>query len=100
LKGVDMDVNAAYAAMHHAFTTQQARAGFDVASWLKYGYLPFDTDHSGCSETLELAFNAASMSVIAKALGKQSDFLIFQNQSTWYKNNWNPKYKFFLPENN
>jgi len=97
-KGITMDVNASYAACKYAFTNQQVHAGFDVSAWVKYKYMPSDIDWRGACITLELAYDAWSLSTFAKEIGELADAATFAAQSTYFQNVWNTEEKFFCPK--
>lgn len=104
-KGIcDFDVEFAYQSMKKtalASTPRGAafsgRRGNDDC--VKYGFCPADSMEQAVSRTLEYAWSDYSISLLAKALGKQEDASLFNTLSMNYKNVWNPKTKHFHPRN-
>jgi predicted alpha-1,2-mannosidase len=54
--------------------------------YLKYGYIPFDKERESVSKTLEYAFNDWCIALLAKELGKTSDYELFIKRASNYKN--------------
>jgi predicted alpha-1,2-mannosidase len=54
--------------------------------YLKYGYIPYDKERESVSKTLEYAFNDWCIALLAKELGKTSDYELFIKRASNYKN--------------
>jgi len=86
----DYDVELAFAAVTKMQTTlpQKVGNGFagnrDLASYLKYHYVPYDKGRF--SNSLEYAFDDWTVSQFAKALGKQEAYRMFSERGSWWKN--------------
>ncbi len=103
LKGVcDFDIEAAYQTMrdvalkgvppHCAFS---GRKGLE---WRRqFGYCPSDKVYLSVAATLESAWADHSLSLLARALGKQEDADLFARAAGGYRNLWNPQSRFFHP---
>ncbi len=106
LKGIKgYDVNEAYRLLRqNAFDVAPAADYADgkgrraLPSYLKYGYIPLedsvkDAPHRAeqVSRTLEYAFDDYALALMAKKLGKQSDYQLLINRSKNYKNVFDPE---------
>jgi len=100
LKGFkNFDINTAYKAMVQAATTNQKHAGRDcLDQWINLGFIPNDCDNRGVCSTLAYAYDDWVLSVVAKSLGNDKDYITFQNRSQNNKNVWHPQEKFFCPK--
>lgn len=61
----------------------------DLIPYLHYKFVP--ADKGRFSNTLEYAFDDWTVSQFAKTLGKESDFKVFADRGTWWKNAINPE---------
>ncbi|CAG8492480.1 13429_t:CDS:10 [Dentiscutata heterogama] len=65
-----------------------------LTDYKKYGYIPspYDRDlgyiNSPCSRTLEYSANDYSISLVAKGLGKNDDYIKYKNRATSWENLW------------
>jgi putative alpha-1,2-mannosidase len=85
--------------MYQGATQSQANAGrSDIEDWINIGYVAYDVDQHGCSETLEYALDDWAISGVATALGKSSDAAMFFNRSKNYENMWNHREKYMCPK--
>ncbi|PWJ54474.1 putative alpha-1,2-mannosidase [Dyadobacter jejuensis] len=88
------DVNKAYEAVHKMQTTPAANVGGgragneNLTTYLKHHYVPYDEGRF--SNSLEYSFDDYTVSQFAKALGKESDYKIFKERGTWWKNAIDP----------
>ncbi len=101
MKGIrDFDIEKAYKYMRqNAFDTPSRELYVDgkgrrsLQSYIKYGYIPledsvWDAFHrrEQVSRTLEYAFDDYALSIIAKTLGKDEDYVILKKRSENWKN--------------
>lgn len=86
----DFDIDKAYKAVHKMETTpaQKIAGGLagnqDLEHFLKYKYVPYDKGRF--SNTLEYAYDNWTVAQFAKALGKTSDYNLFEERGSWWKN--------------
>jgi predicted alpha-1,2-mannosidase len=82
LKGVKgFDPEKAYEAMKA--TMMQDQRGLDL--YKEYGYIPYELLDESVTITLEYAYDDWCVAQMAKALGKQDDYVFFLNRSKAYK---------------
>eukprot|EP01116_Phalansterium_solitarium_P000545 TRINITY_DN10357_c0_g1_i2.p1 TRINITY_DN10357_c0_g1~~TRINITY_DN10357_c0_g1_i2.p1 ORF type:complete len:745 (+),score=258.54 TRINITY_DN10357_c0_g1_i2:75-2309(+) len=94
------DAELAYNASRQVATTNEAHAGrTDIVDWINKGYVPFENDTRGCTESLEYAYDDWAVGQQAAMLGHADDAALFTNRSRQWRNLWNPQYKFFCPKN-
>jgi len=85
--------------MYQGATQSQQYAGrSDIEDWINIGYVAYDVDSKGCSDTLEYAMDDWAISGVATALGKASDAAMFFNRSKNYVNMWNTREKYMCPK--
>ncbi|WP_456441459.1 GH92 family glycosyl hydrolase, partial [Caldithrix abyssi] len=84
IKGIrDFDAELAYQAMKHS--AMQDHRGLKYYKTL--GYIPYDKEsHQSVSRTLEYAYDDWCIAQMAKALGKDKDFKLFNARAQFYKN--------------
>ena len=117
LRGIrDFDIQLAYKAMKHNATAVAPdeynimRPGLE--DWLKYGFIPDDIHNQmffyanyeemlrtravwgSVSTSLEYCIADWNLGQLAKALGKNNDYKLFQARSMLYKNNFDPSLNF------
>ena len=105
IKGIrDFDVETAYAAMRAGAAgpppkgaKYSGRRG--IGPYIKYRYCPSDLMDKAVSKTLEYAWADHSISLLASALGRDNDAVLFAEQAQNYRNLWNPKTQYFQPKN-
>ena len=104
-KGIrDFDVEFAYQNMKEiALNPMPKGAPFSGregnGSCRNYGYCPADSMDEAVSRTLEFSWSDYSISLLADALGKEKDAVLFHDLSMNYKNTWNPETQFFQARN-
>lgn len=82
-KGIrDFDVEKAYEAMKT--TMMQDERGLN--HYKKYGYIPYTLLEESVTITLEYAYNDWCIAQMAKALGKEADYLFFSKRAQAYQN--------------
>jgi predicted alpha-1,2-mannosidase len=103
LKGIrDFDVQTAYQAMRRT-ALEATRKGEPfsgregIEEYLRYNYCPAELMPEAVSRTLEFAYADYSISLLADALGYESDAKLFLAHSKYYKNVWNPETQYFQP---
>ncbi len=102
LKGItDFDVETAFSYMKTQAlqTTEDDDNRNHLPEYNQYGYCPADLCSIAVSCTLEYAWSDASVSLLARALGKEDDAALFEQRSKSYKKIFNPKTKYFQPRN-
>ena len=102
LKGVEFDVDAAYAAVK--FSTDGEHPGKPerqgAALYNEYGYLPADLGPDmSVSRTLEYAWEDAAAAVLAEAAGYPEEAVAYRARSMNYKNLWDADTRYFRPRN-
>ncbi len=97
VKGIrDFDVALAYQAMKHS--AMQDHRGLKYYKTL--GYIPYDKEsHQSVSRTLEYAYDDWCIAQIAKALGHEEDFKLFNARAQFYKNVFDSKIGFMRGRN-
>lgn len=78
----NFDAEKAFEAMKK--TVLSGRAGLEALR--KYDYIPCDLENESVSKTLEYAYNDWCVAQMAKALGKDDDYLFFMKASQNYTN--------------
>ncbi len=87
LKGIrNFDGEKAYEAMKK--TVLAPKAGMDA--YRRYHYIPFETENESVSKTLEYAYDDWCVAQMAKALGKEEDYLFFSGASRNYAHLFDP----------
>ncbi len=81
-----VDPERAYRAML-ASANQSIR---EVPAYMEYGYVPQDVNGGSVTKTLEYAFDDYCISLVAKKLGKQDDFIKFSKRAKNYSNHFDP----------
>ena len=102
LKGItDFEAAEAYAFMKNTAleTTAHPESHPDIQALNRYGYVPADLENISVSKTLELAWAAGSIALLADALGNTEDAALFTGKSMSYKNIFNPATKYFQGRN-
>ncbi|MFV0418392.1 MAG: GH92 family glycosyl hydrolase [Dysgonomonas sp.] len=86
----DYDVEKMFTAIKKMQTTPAQRVGDglagnrDLETYLKHKYVP--ADQGRFSNTLEYSFDDWTVSQLAKALGKTSDYEYFVDRGNWWRN--------------
>lgn len=101
LKGItDFNVDFIYEKMKQVAlnplpetTSASGRRG--IKGYLQYGYSPTELGKEAVSQTLEYAWADHSISLLAEALNKPEDQLLFKKHADFYKNVWNPRTQYF-----
>jgi predicted alpha-1,2-mannosidase len=72
--------------------------GGGIEYYIENGYVPYPLSNikygfhqDGSTQTLEYAYQDFTLAQFAKKLGKISDYHLFMNRATHYKNIWNPE---------
>ena len=87
IKGIrHFDAEKAYEAMKK--TALNSRAGMDA--YRRYHYIPYEMENESVSKTLEYAYNDWCIAQMAKALGKEDDYLFFLNSSRNFTHVFDP----------
>jgi predicted alpha-1,2-mannosidase len=95
IKGFDYE--KAYKACIGSSTTDHPGAPFSLFN--KYHYFPENIQSQSVSLTLEIAYDDWCVAQMAKLLGKTKDAAFFSERSTYYKNLYDSKTKFFRAKN-
>lgn len=83
MKGIrNFNAEKAYEAMKTSVLTDRAGMG----AYRQYHYIPYDLENESVSKTLEYAYDDWCVAQMAKALGKEDDYLFFLNASKNYAN--------------
>lgn len=91
-KGIrDYDIDLAYEAMKN----QLDHSGY----YSRMGFIPADKSAGSVSVCMEYSYNDWCMAEMAKKLGKEEDFLIYQQRAQFYKNLFDPGTGFMRPKN-
>jgi len=91
-KGIrDFDIDLAYGAMKN----QLDHSGY----YARMGYIPADKSGGSVSICLEYSYNDWCMAEMAKNLGKEEDFLVYQQRAQFYRNLFDPGTGFMRPKN-
>lgn len=91
----DYDVEKAFEAIKKMQTTPATRVagGFagnrDLLPYLKYKYVPIEKGRF--SNTMEYSYDDWTVGQMAKALGKYTEYDIFNDRGSWWKNAINPQ---------
>jgi predicted alpha-1,2-mannosidase len=91
----DFDAKKAFEAVVKMQTTPgtEVAGGYagnrDLLPYLKHKYVPHDLGRF--SNTLEYAYDDWTVSQFAKALGRETDYLIFSERGEYWKNAFNPE---------
>ncbi len=90
-KGFDgFDFNEAMNAMIASSTQSHLNSDWDLYN--KYGYYPFDyLDNEAVSRTLESGFDDYAISIMAKAMGRDSISSVFAKRAKYYENLFDPE---------
>lgn len=84
-----LDINEAYTAMVSAATQPQKYAGRDdLQGYLSRGWVAFDVNTISASETMEYAYDDATLGNFAAAIGQTTDAAVFSKRGLNYKNVW------------
>jgi predicted alpha-1,2-mannosidase len=87
-----LNVQEAYAAMVSAATQPQKYAGRDdLQGYLSRGWVAYDVSKTSAPETMEYAFDDATLGVFASAIGQNQDAAIFAKRGLNYRNVWAPQ---------
>ncbi len=87
LKGIrGYDVEKAYEAMKETSLSK----GHGLGLFREYNYIPCELEKESVSKTLEFAYDDWCIAQMAKALGKENDYLFFMESSKNYKNLFDP----------
>ena len=90
-KGIcDYDVNTAFKAMKN----QVDHSGY----YARLGYIPSDKAGGSVSMVMEYAYNDWCIAEMAKALGKEDDYYIYQQRAQFYKNMFDESTGFMRPK--
>lgn len=89
------DVRKAFEAVKKMETTPAWKIGHglagnrDLVPFLQYHYVPYDKGRF--SNTLEYAYDNWTVAQFAKVLGKETDYTLFSERGSWWKNAINRK---------
>lgn len=101
LKGItDFDVDMAFekmkqVALEPISEKAEATGRRGIKGYVEYGYCPTELGNEAVSQTLEYAWADHSIGLLAKALGKSENQILFEKRSNFYKNVWNPETEYF-----
>ncbi len=91
-KGIrDFDVNLAYKAMKN----QVEHNGY----YSRMGFIPANKGGGSVSVVMEFAYNDWCLAEMAKVLGKEEDYLVYQQRAQFYKNIYDSQTGFMRPKN-
>ena len=87
---------------HAGYEHSPQATGGGMQYYVDLGYVPADIKGKGlhldgASMTLEYAYQDWCLGQLAKALGKQEDYELFQSHSQNYRNLWDPEWKLIRP---
>lgn len=99
LEGIDYD--AAFEQLVASLTdSERMRGGRDgYEDYQEYGYHPVDLHDESVSLTLEYAWSDFSLANLAEFLGRNEDAALYREQSSYYRNVYNPRNEVFWPRN-
>lgn len=87
MKGIrNFDVEKAYEAMKKTVLCDKA----GMKAFRTYRYIPYELENESVSKTLEYAYDDWCIAQLAKALGKEDDYLYFLESSRNYTNLFDP----------
>ncbi|NDV80699.1 glycoside hydrolase family 92 protein [Bacteroides sp. 51] len=86
LKGfTGFDAGEAFQAIKNSSTTSHMKSNWEI--YMQYGYYPFDlVKEESVSRTLESCYDDYCVAQMAKALGKEDDYICFTKRAGFYKN--------------
>jgi predicted alpha-1,2-mannosidase len=91
-KGIrGFDVNLAFKAMKN----QVDHSGY----YARMGFIPANKDGGSVSVVMEYAYNDWCIAEMAKLLGRENDYLIYQQRAQFYRNMYDPQTGFMRPKN-
>ncbi|MCD6201097.1 MAG: GH92 family glycosyl hydrolase [Bacteroidales bacterium] len=91
-KGIrNYDISLAYKAMKH----QVDHSGY----YARMGFIPADKSSGSVSKVLEYAYDDWCIADMAKKLGMDDDYLVYQQRAQFYKNLYDPSTGFMRPKN-
>ncbi len=98
LKGIKgFDINKAYEAVK--LSSERIHPGSPFDLWEKYKYMPENLQSQSVSITLEMAYNDWCVALLAKHLGKMSDYNKFMARSQNFANVYDKESGFFRGKN-
>lgn len=96
-KGIrDYDAEKAFEAMK-SIATEDSEA---LKSYMRYGYVRAEDDQESVSKTLEYAYDDWCIAQMAKALGKEEDYKVFEKRSHNWINVYDPTTGFMRARKN
>ncbi|MFT5102716.1 MAG: putative alpha-1,2-mannosidase [Candidatus Latescibacterota bacterium] len=88
LKGIrGYDAEMAFEAMKHS--AMQDKLG--LAGYKANGFVPMEEESESVSKTLEYAYDDWTIAAMAKAMGKNEEYVHFSKRGQYYKNVFNPE---------
>ena len=91
-KGIrGFDVNLAFKAMKK----QVDHSGY----YARMGFIPANKGGGSVSVVMEYAYNEWCIAEMAKLLGKEDDYLVYQQRAQFYRNVYDPQTGFMRPKN-
>jgi predicted alpha-1,2-mannosidase len=69
----------------------------NLASYMKFGYVPVDHDDEAASKTMEYAFDDWTIGRMANAMGKNTVAALFEKRAAYWRNNFNASDGFVEP---
>ncbi|MDR1950888.1 MAG: GH92 family glycosyl hydrolase, partial [Bacteroidales bacterium] len=97
MKGdLNFDVEKAYKASKTSADTNL----FGLEYFRKLGYVPQDRESESVSKTLEYAYNAWCIALMAKDMGKTDDYVEYIQRAQYYKNMFDPTTDFMRAKTN
>ena len=94
VKGADIDKEEALNAMVQTATNPYFPS---VTEYMRLGYVPFDTDNTAASNTLEYSFDDWTIYAAAKATGNEQIAATFMKRALNYRNTYDPSIGFASP---
>jgi predicted alpha-1,2-mannosidase len=69
----------------------------NLASYMKFGYVPVDHDDEAASKTMEYTFDDWTIGRMANAMGKNTVAALFEKRAAYWRNNFNASDGFVEP---
>jgi predicted alpha-1,2-mannosidase len=85
--------------VHQATTLPPVWPREHLDAYLRYGYVPYDIDSIGASETLEYDIDDNAIAQLAAALGQSSDAALLAPRAEYWRNLVDPSTRFIRPRN-
>lgn len=97
MKGIrDYDINTAYEAMRHS--AMEDKLGLDA--YKEFGYIPMENEGESVSKTLEYAYDDWCIGEMAREIGNEEDYELFNKRGLYYINVFDPNTGFMRGKRN